>query len=317
MKRILKMLLLAALICVLPAGCTIENRGEVQAEQEETYSYFYLNTGETSLKKQAYHPQEETLDFMMPDLMMRITSRETPEDGTALLPESVSVNSYDLQENLLVIDFNGAYLEMSRGREVLTRAGIVETFMQIPGIEAVRFTVDGQELTDSRNEPVGDMTGSTFVQLSGKDADEYRSDTITLYFADEKGEQLLKEERTVRYRRTIPKEMLVLEQLVKGPSQDGHYATLSSDSLPINAVTADGICYINMNRAFQENTMEVSEDIQIYSIVNSIVDSCGAERVQISVEGNQEGNFKSSMPLYTFYEKNEELIAEDETVKAE
>ena len=298
MKKILKMLLLAALICVFPAGCTIEDRGETQTEQEETYSYFYLNTGETSLMQQAYQPQEETLDFMMPDLMMRLTAGEAPEDGTSLLAETVSVNSYDLQESLLVIDFNSGYLEMSRGREVLTRAGIVKMFLQIPGIEAVRFTVDGQELTDSRNQPVGDMTESTFLELSGKGEDAYRTDTIVLYFTDENGENLLRE-----------------EQLAKGPSVEGHYATLPDDALPINAVTADGICYINMAGAFQENTMEVSENTQIYSIVNSIVDSCGAERVQISVEGNQEGNLKSSMPLYTFYEKNEELIAEEETAE--
>ena len=40
MKKILKMLLLAALICVLPAGCTIENRREAQTEQEETIQLF-------------------------------------------------------------------------------------------------------------------------------------------------------------------------------------------------------------------------------------------------------------------------------------
>ena len=91
--------------------------------------------------QQVYQPQEETLDFMMPDLMMRLTAGEAPEDGTSLLAETVSVNSYDLQESLLVIDFNSGYLEMSRGREVLTRAGIVKMFLQIPGIEAVRFTV--------------------------------------------------------------------------------------------------------------------------------------------------------------------------------
>ena len=62
-----------------------------------------------------------------------------------------------------------------------------------------------------------------------------------------------------------------------------------------------------MNRAFQENVLEVAEDVQIYSIVNSIVDSCEADRVQISIEGSLEGNFKNSMPLYFFYEKNEDL----------
>ena len=51
----------------------------------------------------------------------------------------------------------------------------------------------------------------------------------------------------------------------------------------------------------------MAEDVQIYSIVNSIVDSCEADRVQISIEGSLEGNFKNSMPLYFFYEKNEDL----------
>ena len=306
MKKGLWMLLLAAFTCVFLAGCSIEEREEPQAEQE-SYNFYYLNTGETSLKKEIYKPQEETTDFMMKDLMQRLSSKEAPEDGIALLPEAVSVNSYDLQEKRLIVDFNGGYLEMSRAREVLTRAGIVKMFLQIPDIETVRFTVEGQELTDSRNQAVGDMTEDTFVEFSGKDNDAYRYDTFTLYFTDESGKKLVPEERTVYYRRTTTKEMVVLAQLAKGPSEEGHYRTISENSLPISAITADRICYINMNRAFQEDVLEVAENVQIYSIVNSIVDSCEADRVQISIEGSLEGDFKNSMPLYSFYEKNEDL----------
>lgn len=306
MKKSFWMLLLAVFACVFLGGCSIEEREEPQSEQEN-YSFYYMNTGETSLKKEAYEPQEETADFMLKDLMQRLSSREAPEDGIALLPEAVSVNSYDLQEKHLVIDFNSGYQEMSRAREVLTRAGIVEMFLQIPDIETIRFTIEGQDLTDSRNQAVGEMTEDTFVEFSGKDTDAYRYDTFTLYFTDESGEKLLSEERRVYYRRTMPKEMVVLAQLAKGPSEEGHYRTISEDSLPISAITADRICYINMNRAFQEDSLDVAENVQIYSIVNSIVDSCEADRVQISIEGSLEGNFKNSMPLYSFYEKNEEL----------
>lgn len=306
MKKVLWMLLLAVFTCAFLAGCSIEEREEPQMEQEN-YNFYYMNTGETSLKKEIYEPQEETTDFMLKDLMQRLSSKDAPEDGIALLPEAVSVNSYDLQEKRLIVDFNSGYLEMSRAREVLTRAGIVKMFLQIPDIEAVRFTVEGQELTDSRNQAVGDMTEDTFVEFSGKDNDAYRYDTFTLYFTDKSGKKLVPEERRVYYRRTTPKEMVVLAQLAKGPSEEGHYRTISENSLPISAITADRICYINMNRAFQENVLEVAEDVQIYSIVNSIVDSCEVDRVQISIEGSLEGNFKNSMPLYFFYEKNEDL----------
>ena len=188
MKKVLWMLLLAVFTCAFLAGCSIEEREEPQMEQEN-YNFYYMNTGETSLKKEIYEPQEETTDFMLKDLMQRLSSKDAPEDGIALLPEAVSVNSYDLQEKRLIVDFNSGYLEMSRAREVLTRAGIVKMFLQIPDIEAVRFTVEGQELTDSRNQAVGDMTEDTFVEFSGKDNDAYRYDTFTLYFTDKSGKK--------------------------------------------------------------------------------------------------------------------------------
>ena len=103
-------------------------------------------------------------------------------------------NSYDFQDDVLVIDFSAQYHEMSRAREVLTRAGIVKTFLQVPDIHRVRFTVEGQELTDSRNNKIGDMTEESFLELSGKDTD-YRYDTFTLYFADKSGKKLVKEEK--------------------------------------------------------------------------------------------------------------------------
>lgn len=311
MKKTFWLLLLAVFVCVFAGGCSIEEREEPQEEQKSFY-FYYLNTGETTLKSEVYEPQEETTEFMVRDLMQKLSSKEAPEDGIALLPEDVSLDSYDLQEDLLVIDFSGEYQNMSRAREVLTRAGIVQTFLQTPDIKRVRFTVEGQELTNSRNEAVGDMTKDTFVEFSGKDNDAYRYDTVTLYFTDESGEKLVREERRVYYRRTMPKEMVVLEQLSKGPEEEGHYRTISEESLPISAITADRICYINMNRAFQEDSLDVAENIQIYSIVNSIVDSCEADRVQISIEGSLEGNFKNSMPLYSFYEKNEEMAEAEE-----
>ena len=59
------------------------------------------------------------------------------------------------------------YLEMSRAREVLTRAGVAKTFLQIPEIQRVSFTIEGQDLTDSRNRKVGDMTSDSFLDFSG------------------------------------------------------------------------------------------------------------------------------------------------------
>ena len=301
MKRIISMLLLAVFVCVTAAGCSIE----VQEKEPDKYSYYYLNQSETSLKKEAYEPKEETGENMLRELMQYVSSKKAPEDGLPLLPESVVLNSYDFQDSTLVIDFNSGYQEMSRAREVLTRAGIVMTFLQIPE------TVEGQELTDSRNNKIGEMTKQSFLELSGKNMDSYRYDTFTLYFTDKSGQKLVKEKRNIYYRRTLPKESVVLEQLAKGPMEEGHYAVIPESSVALSAIIADRICYIDMNRAFQEEAPDIAENVQLYAVVNSLLDSCEADKVQISIEGSMEGNLKTSMPLYTFYQKNEELVQQE------
>lgn len=312
MKKKINMLLLAALICSLLAGCSIETKSSKDSENDSKYHLYYLNESETVLREEAYNPKEETTDFMVKDLMQKLGSKDAPESEISLLPEDVSINSYEVQEDLLVIDFSSEYSRMSKVREVMTRAGIVDTFLQIPDIHKVQFTVGGQALTDSHNQEIGEMTSDTFAEYTGKDKESYRYDTFTLYFTDKSGKNLVKETRNVYYRRSLPKERVVLEQLAKGPMEDGHYATIPKSSLVLSVITADKICYINMNNAFRDETTEVGENISIYSVVNSIIDSCDVDRVQISIEGSTDGKFQDSLPLYRFYEKNEDLVAQDE-----
>lgn len=310
MKKISGVLLLALVAGFLFAGCSIET---IQSKEEDSnYNFYYLNTNETVLKSEAYEPKEETKEYMVKALLQKLGKRETPEDGISLLPENVSVSSYDLQDDLLVIDFSKEYSEMSKVREVITRDGIVQMFLQIPEIAKIRFTVAGQPLRDSRNQEIGDMTDRTFVELSKKNEDNYRYDTFTLYFADKSGKRLLKETRNVYYRRTLPKERVVLEQLAKGPMEEDHYATIPQDTMAINVITSDRICYLDLNSEFQDTTLDVAENISVYSVVNSIIDSCEADKVQISIEGNSAGEFQKSLPLYKFYEKNQDLVVPDE-----
>ena len=105
--------LLAALICSLFAGCSIETK--IQSGTEESkYSFYYLNASETVLKEEPYEPKEETTEFMVKDLMQKLGKKEVPDGGVSLLPEEVSINSYDVQDDLLVIDFSKEYSDMSK-----------------------------------------------------------------------------------------------------------------------------------------------------------------------------------------------------------
>ena len=116
MKKYGRVLLLAVLICSFLAGCSIETKKDDNADADSKYRFYYLNTAETVLKYESYTPAEETTEAMVKELLQKLGKKETPEEGVSLLPEDVSINSYDVQEDLLVIDFSKEYSSMSKVR---------------------------------------------------------------------------------------------------------------------------------------------------------------------------------------------------------
>ena len=126
MKKYIRVLLLAALVCSLLAGCSIETKSSKDSQDESKYHLYYLNESETVLREEPYSPGEETADFMVKDLMQKLGSKDAPDGEISLLPEDVSINSYEVQKDLLVIDFSKEYSKMSKIREVMTRDGAAD-----------------------------------------------------------------------------------------------------------------------------------------------------------------------------------------------
>lgn len=316
MKKILCMICLGAVLCLSLLGCRTKGESAQSQGGTEYYSY-YVSVDETELLKEDYTPSDETAQTMLLELMNLISSDEL-ENGICLLPKEVSINQYKTGEDgVLVIDFNARYKKLSRAREILVRAGIVKTFVQVPGIRAVRFTVNEKPLLNEREQEIGEMNADSFAAYPGEDMDAYRNETFTLYFADKSGEQLVEETRKLYYKRSLKKERVVLEQLAKGPMIKGHYPTIP-ENFGINDITvSDRICYLDLDRSFLDYTSEVSPEISVYSIVNSITSACEVDKVQISVEGAVEGTFLEGVELYKFYEKNEDLVAAEAEQKEE
>lgn len=306
MKKWLYAAFAVFLFIIFISGCEVEMK-EANGQESE-YKLYGISTDETKLTETAYWPQEETQEFMVKDLMQYLGNQKAEEPASNLLPEGVKINSYDLQENLLIVDFNPKYLKIARVKEVLVRAGIVKTFLQVPGIEKVQFRVEGNELCDSQKKPIGEMDASTFAEYDGYDLDTYRYDTFTLYFADKTGKKLKKEQRSIYYRGDLSREKVVMEQLARGPMVKGNYPSIPEDTKANRISTADGICYVDLNSNFVDQVMDVEEEVTIYSIVNSLLANCEADCVQISVDGQQECTFGADTPLYVFYKMNKEII---------
>lgn len=308
--------LLAALL--LLGGCKAPGEGKTDSESQSTaYSIYYVNADETELVRSSYEPGEETRDVMVQEMMQLLKDQESNEDRLTLLPEGVYITTYDIHEKTLTIDFNSAYLDMSREREVLVRGGIVRMFIQVPGILYVHFTVEGEELTDSRGEEIGPMNSDSFVDQAGRDINSYQYATLTLYFSNETGDRLIQEKRSMYYNSNVALERVVVEQLLEGPRNAGSSAVLPSGTNILGVTSADGTCYVNLDQTFTESTLALQESIPVYAIVNSLVDTCGVDKVQISINGETDVTFRETMRLDRFYEKDASLVEESEEEQEE
>ena len=149
MKKKLSIIITALILSILAAGCSVEIH-EDSGKQDAKYYLYDISSDETQLQKESYSPEETTADYMLKDMMQRMNSQQTDsQNRVSLLPEGVQMN-YSVEEDVLVVNFNSQYSSMSRARELLVRAGVVKTFLQVPGINSVRFTIENEDLTDSR-----------------------------------------------------------------------------------------------------------------------------------------------------------------------
>ena len=294
------------LLCLVIAGTTGCSPADERHVPESDYYFYYVDETKTELVKTAYQPSRESTEDMIQDFMKLLNTREHGRKNSSLLPKGVEITTHSVHDGVLNLDFNQEYLEMDAAREVLARAGVVKTFAQLSDIQYVKFQIDGQPFLDSNQKPIGIMNQDSFLENSGENLNSYQETDVALYFASKDGEKLVKEERKVYFDRNVTLETLVVEQLLKGPRESAK-PTLPSNVKVVSVTTVDNICYVNLSRDFVQDALPLREEIPIYSIVNSLVDTCGVKKVQIAVEGFTDETFGGEMHLDQFYEKNEEL----------
>ena len=195
---------------------------------------------------------------------------------------------------------------------ILVRAGVARTFLQIPGVTGIKIFIESEELKDSKGQAVGVIDGNTFVEMWGSDKDAYRYDTFTLYFTDKTGEHLVAEQRNVYYKRILPRERVILEQLAKGPMVKGHYPTIPQETEILGVEVSDDVCYVDFSSAFSDSGIDIPVNTMIYSVVNSLLDTASADKVQISVEGDTEATLSDGTSLYSLFSKNTDLVLKED-----
>ena len=293
-----------ALVMALVLG-SVAFSGCGKKETESKYKIYYVNEVQGEVLAEGFVPSEETTQTMLEEMTEKLNKKNA--EGHTLLPENIEIQSCVDDDGMIRVDFNQEYHDLNPVDEVLLRASIVKDYVQIPNIYLVTITAEGTPIVDSQGQEIGAMSLDSFLENTGKEIMAYQYKELNLYFTNEEGNQLVPEARQVYYNGNTPIEKVIVEQLLRGPGESGHYATLPSDTRIVGVSVADGIAYVNLGKQFVDEALPVDAQIPIYSIVNSLIDAGNVSQVQISINGDTSLLFKDKVDMNQLFQVNHEL----------
>lgn len=294
------------MIMLFLAGACAQKQDE---QPGYAYKVYYINSDETAIFSSEYSTQEEDQEALLKELLEQLGTVPEKLEYKAPVSGAVKLRSYTINKDQLVLDFEESYRSQSATTEVLTRAAIVRTLTQIKGIQYISFQINSEPLTDALGSLVGVMSADLFIDNEGNEINTYERVKLTLYLANEEGNKLTTVTRSVVYNSNIPMERLILEQLIAGPLEgEKAYPTINQNTKIVSVNVKDGTCYVNLDNTFLTQTCPVSSEVTIYSITNSLAEQPGINKVQISINGDANVNYKENINLSTFFERNLGLL---------
>ena len=114
------------------------------------------------------------------------------------------------------------------------------------------------------------------------------------------------------YSNNLSLERVVLNQLLEGPSLEGSMATIPSTVRVQGVTVRDGVCYVDFDSTFLEDTANVTDAIVIYSIVNSLTELSTISQVQITVNGSADVSFRNNISLSGRFERDLSYLQQEE-----
>ena len=220
-------------------------------------------------------PKNLNLHKTMPD---ELSYLETPEIK----------NMTDHTGSVFVINFSEEYFNMTPIEEMLFRASLVWTMTDLDFINNVEILVEDKELYNGLGQPMGLQNRINIDIRPVIIATKSVSREVKLYFADETGVKLLPEERRIDVNPDLPLEQFIVDHIIQGPRQKGHFPTVSADIKIRDVTTTEGICIVNLSDDFinKSPSSHVTGEAAVYSIVNSLMELPRVNKVRISIDSD-------------------------------
>lgn len=278
------------------------------------------DTGVDGAAVTLYFPDSETKNMVseereIPDgeenvLMFAVNaliSGPVSEGFKKAMPEGTRVLGIELSDNIATVNLSSQFNTGTRIDKLWSRYALINTLCDIEGVSKTQILVEGEVITSiSTNQPLGPMGKDDIVT----DIGQVTNDTMvaTLYFADENAMFLVPESREIVLKEGEKHETAVVQALLAGPKNEKLYSVLPQGVRVLSTETKDGICFVNLSAEFTSAGMGGStEMLAVYSVVNTLCDIEGVDKVQILVEGKKIDEF-GHLSISESLERNKDVL---------
>lgn len=291
-------------------------------KSKETYNGYYIfgiNATETKVSYEKYKPKSDSSLALIDEFIKKMQQEPHDLSMKKAIPDDVKIDDSVLAgSGELSLYLNAAYSNYTGTAEILRRAAIVKTLCQIPDVKAVEFYVAGQPLTNSKMETIGLMTSDLFIDNTDGEKSYKQQATLNIYFADSSGTSLIKEPVKIQYDATLPLEELAVRQLIKGPStvkninSEKLLPTVPRGTILNKITTKENTCYIDFSDDFLKKPNNITDEVAIYSVVNTLIELPTITKVQFTINGEQVLIYNDKINFGDAFKRNLDIVRKND-----
>lgn len=295
-----KLALLCALLLLLTACSPAEGP---DADGAAYAVYFTASSlgGAALISEERRFPANSSLTEGLLDALL---SGPAGEGLVSPIPAGTRLLSWQLDgEGVLSLDLSEQYGSLAGVDLTLADYAIALTLCQLPAVEAVSITVEGEAVAFRSHQ----LLRAADVILSGsEDAPVYYA--ATLYFP-RAGGGLDEERRDLLITENDSLPAALIAALIAGPTESGSFFPFPAESELLSAYVEDGICYVSFSAAFVDHAPAERRDrtLLLYSIVNTLCTQAKVTAVHLLIDGSSIDSY-GGIPTAAPLEPNEDLV---------